>query len=262
MMTQQSDNGPDGGGAKAAAPEVRVVDLSDPQARANIDAYPQPPSSDLERKLFDGDTICEYVLSQVDDLDQRHARIIGACSWQDLRETPASQLPTPDSELYNVWEVVRAADRPLYLSSRHLGMTYQAVGGREVLTNAISLRALALNGFILACGTKAPPPPACPTFGPINGSGTAWSAYRTTAKAAENAAKALVPGRVTTDSGLEKNGFTCPNPNCRKKTVIGLTSSIDDSGASLSLIASFFYLQWRYSGYAEYSWSASVKCSS
>jgi hypothetical protein len=242
-------------------PQARVVDLSTAKARARVLKILQPPGDNSDRRLYRGDTCCEYVLSPIEDLEQRHARVVTGCNWQDLRTTAASQLPPPGSEIFNVWEVVRAAAKPLYLTSRYLGIAYQTADGREILANAVATETFALNALVLACAAAPPPPPPpCPTFSPISGSGRAWSAYRTSAKAAENAAIALVPGRASTDAGLEANAFTCPNPACVSKAVVGLTSTVTDSGASVSLIASFFYLEWRYGGYADYSWSAFVNC--
>ena len=70
-----------------------------------------------------------------------------------------------------------------------------------------------------------------------------------------------MPSRAKTDAGLELNGTICPNPACQKKSLVGLTSAITKSDASISLIASFLYLEWRYGGYADYTWAASVRCS-
>lgn len=241
--------------------EVRIIDLSEEQARARAEMDPQPPSDDRERLLYDGESICEYVLSPVDDVDQRYARIVGGCSWEDLRNTPASQLPEPVSKVYNVWEVVRAANKPLYLSSSFLGMVYSAPGGREVLTNAVLLPSLALNTLIAACGRTPTPPANCPTYHPISGTGKAWSSYKTSSRAAKAAAEALVPDRASTDAGLEMNAFTCPHPNCQNKRLARVTSTVVNSDASLSLTTSAFYLEWRYSGWAEYSWAGLIKCS-
>ncbi|MEM7221524.1 MAG: hypothetical protein AAF495_01005 [Pseudomonadota bacterium] len=247
---------------KTFDPEVRVVDLSSPEAVDSLLNDPQTPSQNLERILYDGPTLCEYVVVGVDDVDQRGARIIGGCSWQDLRDQPASRLPSPEGPVFNVWEVVRAANQPLYLSSRYMGILYRAVGGREVLTNAVDLALFGLNELIAACAAPPPPPPACPTFTPISGQGRAWSNYKTSRQAAINEAKGLVPSRAKTDAGLELNGTDCPNPACKKKTLVGLTSGlVGKPVSSFSLIASFFYLEWRYIAYADYSWAAAVRCS-
>lgn len=209
----------------------------------------------------DGETVHEYVIVPTDDRKQRLARVIPTVNWDDLRDHPASRLPKPVSALYNVWEVTRASDKPLYLGSRHLGITYLVESGKAVLTNSVPLAFFDLSDIINVILGQAAAPPTCPTTSPISGSGTAHSAYYTTRAVALQAAKDLVPDRARTDAGLERNGFECPNPACTTKTLGLVTHVITDADDSISLVASAFYLDWRYTAFADYTWTSSVICS-
>ncbi|ROR32685.1 hypothetical protein [Inmirania thermothiophila] len=213
-----------------------------------------------EALCYEGETTHEYVIVPADDPQQRLARVIPAATWEDLRDRAASQLPKPVSALYNVWEVTRAVGKPLYLGSRHLGMTYLVEGGKAVLTNSVSLAFFDLSDVINVIFGERPAPPPCPTTTRIAGSGSAHSAYYTTRAAAAAAARGLVPVRARTDAGLERNAFQCPNPACTTKTLGPVAFAITAVDTALSLVASFFYLEWMYTARADYTWTSSVIC--
>lgn len=229
-------------------------------------------SAGRDRFAFDGNTISEYLIVPQNDLRQEKAQIVSGVEWTDLRDQPVGQLPMPDSDAYDVWQLTRAAAQPFYVDSCYLGMIYRAHDGKikrapgvnndMVLTNKVPLACFGLGDIIAQVAAPPPVPPPCPTTTPISGSGTAHSAYYTTKAAAIAAAKGLVPNRARTDAGLEKNGFQCPNPNCTTKTLGLVTPTIKlPVKASLSIIASIIYLEWRYTAAAEYTWVSSVTCS-
>lgn len=210
---------------------------------------------------YHGDTVCEYIIVPSEDRQQRNARLTPTANWQDLRDQPASKLPKPISPLHDVWEVTRAVDKPLYLESRNIGMTYLIEGGKAVLTNAIPLAFFDLSDIYDAIfGPPAPLPP-CPSSFPISGSGSVQSPYYTTRAAAAAKARAMVPGQASTEAGLERNGFVCPNPACTTKTLGPVTNAITSVDTDLSIFASFLYFEWRYTARATFTWASSVTCS-
>ena len=259
-MSTQSTNG----GFKADDLLIQLADTDEPIGAIT--------SAGRDRFVFDGNTIDEFLIVPQDDPRQEKAQLVSGVEWTDLRDRPVGQLPAPESEVYDVWQVTRAAAQPFYVDSCYVGMTYRACGGKidrapgvnndMVLTNKVPTECFGLSDIVAQGAAPAPIVPPCPTTTPISGAGTAHSAYYTTRAAAIAAATALVPGRATTDAGLELNGFTCPNPTCTTKTLGPVIPAIKTPvDSSLSIIASFLYLEWRYTAAAEYTWTSSVICS-
>ena len=210
------------------------------------------------------DTIKEYIIVPVGDTLHKNAIVVQEyqCQWEDLREEAPSKLPKPVSDIYNVWEVIRAADKALYVSSEFLGSLYLAEGVGAVLTQFVpqALRGLFL--FIPGCApSPPPPPPPCPTTHALSGSSTRYMGFYKTRPAAIAAARAGVQPYAKVLAGLERNGFQCPNPACQTKTLGPVATTITSVSSSLSLIASFFWLEWRYEGRADFTWSATLTCS-
>ena len=213
-----------------------------------------------DRLAYSGEIVSEFLVSDPDDERQNNARLVGACEWKDLRTAPLSKLPRPASKLFNVWQLDRSTDRPLYVDSRFCGVSYLTEAGTAVLTNSIPGTLMLLKPIIdLFCGPAAPPP-ACPTATVISGSGKIWSNYLPSRRAARANALSLAGPYAGVLAGLEFNDFICPNPACVNKTLGPVTAAATDIVTTIFSIGSLIYLETRYIKYVEFTWSATVTC--
>jgi hypothetical protein len=94
-----------------------------------------------------------------------------------------------------------------------------------------------------------------------NGTGRIYSDYMGSRDAAVLNAKSLLMERAQLEAGLEFNKFTCPpNYPCQVKYLEDVTATIEDINISCSLMASFFYMEWRYQAVIAFNWSAYFVC--
>lgn len=100
----------------------------------------------------------------------------------------------------------------------------------------------------------------CPSTHPIQGTGSAHSAYYTSRASAESAARSLVDGRARVDAGLQFNGFACPTDGCRVKSWTMDSVQVTGVDTDWAPIASLMWLENRFSARADYSWSATITC--
>ena len=213
-----------------------------------------------DRLEFSGEITSEFLISEVGDVTQKNARLVADCTWEDLRTSPPDDPPAPASNLFNVWQLDRAADRPLYLDSRFMGVAYVADDSTAVLVNSVPGALSIFKPLVnLICGPPAPPPP-CPTTTLLSGSGRIWSNYLPTRAAARANAIALAGPYAGVLAGLEANAFTCPNPACVGKTLGPVTAAATDIVSTISTVGSLAYLSVRYIAYVDFTWSAPVTC--
>ena len=110
---------------------------------------------------------------------------------------------------------------------------------------------------------SAPPTGPCPTTAQITGSGDRTSRYYNTRGGAVAAAAGTASAGAGVDASLARNAYSCPNPQCRQKTLQNLRVTVTSSGSSFAWVRWVFDLfrSRRYVCEVAYTWAADVVCS-
>ncbi len=100
----------------------------------------------------------------------------------------------------------------------------------------------------------------CPSQETLKGTGVVYVGFYSSIAAALAEASSLVQSRAEIEAGLAFNKYHCPEKLCQQKSLGPVTAVTGSVTASLSLIATVFWLERRYQGRAAFSWSATVTC--
>ncbi len=109
---------------------------------------------------------------------------------------------------------------------------------------------------------------ACPTSDILKGSSGYETSPKDSAAKATADASSLLQSRADTEAGLAKNGYTCPNSACQRKTLGAVTANpyvgypTATRATLFAILSSIFRLddKWYWSGQMEYAWKATVTC--
>ena len=178
-----------------------------------------------------------------------------------LKKLP-NELPTPKSNIYDLWEVEYNNETLEYGDGTFLGSLYYSLSG-PVLTHSISLNYINFLNDLKVFQQSKLRGVACP--GPYNmlfGSGTATrSIYRTRAQARAAMTDDFVIRTAKYDAAGKILNEPCPNPPCPNPIPWGqINVTATRAYTHRSIGWSIMSLGWRYNGYRDYWWNIKKKC--
>ena len=254
------------------------------EARINVEGKPNvlPP--------LNGDLVFRrtYVAASLELNGRLRERVLEKPCWKDLRGAPDDKLPSMNGDGFGLWVIEPSSDDPTCPGENaFMGMLYRTHDGQLILARPRSPEDVRLDelvdqyasrgssGECDCCGDKSDAlgdavavrddgvvlisTTNCERSRTVTLSAYVYSGYATTRAAAINAAKtaaqSYADGVARGRGRLESCGAGCRSCSSGSANV-----TFTDTDSSLSLIASAFYGEWRYSGYAEFNYSFSVGC--
>lgn len=237
-----------------------------------------------------------FIVGEIDDEGRLRERIVDCCFWTDLRSLPLDDLPEPDGPGYSLWTIETLPEDPACAGENaFLGMLYKAAEGPVILAPPRSEEDRAFDNFVALADCDCDDcnsdeigdaiDPGGLDDGGIDGGGIGrgdgepvlisttncersrlvqlsayvYSGYRTSRTAAINAA--VTNAQTYADGVARGRGRrqSC-GAGCRSCSSGSANVTITKRDSSVSLIASAFYGEWRYSGYVEFDYSFRVGC--
>ncbi len=217
-----------------------------------IEAGGQP----LVRDLIEADPFAygSWMFASVNDPEHSDVQHVEPFELADLRD---SLDPAPDpveGDCAQLWGV-DFIDGRAHIAP--IGVSYATDDG-IVLVSSLPTQE-PLSWLAKAVPATVPVTTGCPTKHFISGTGSYTTATYRSRDAARHAGDAVADDRASTDAGLQRNAFTCPNAACRRKRVttvrVGRTRT-----THVSLYGSVGWGEWRYYASGRYSWTATIVC--
>jgi hypothetical protein len=223
-----------------------------------------------------------FVIGHVDASGHLRERVVTSCFWKDMRSVPVESLPAITWPTYNLWSIEALPDDPKRAGANEfMGMLYRSPDGQTVLAATRTVEDAALDSFIghpdhyrsdcasddltVAIGGRGEDgtilisAPNCERSRPVSLSSYLYVRYSTTRAAAISAA--VAQAQVYADGIARARGRLelCDAP-CHSCSSGSANVTITNRDSFVSLIASAFYGEWRYVGYAEFDYTFSVGC--